>query len=328
MPGPNLTVARFGFVTATLQDAVTHAPLLGIALNVLGGGPGNVTLSGSADSNGLGFVNVTAPPGADALSTGAVAYATYTGLTDVVSGDTDSIGTINLTALPNGGFATLRSLEVNTAGVPPIPGAYDNLTERPVDATEVVENAPGGVNSLPAFGNDLGQYFVDAVPSPDATVTFSALGFTPVNQNFNFTAGRDVVEPQLNLTANGILAGTVTAEPGNVSVLYANVVVCAVTDLSCTNAMETNATGVFWVAAPAGLDQVSVQSDLYLSNISKLVNVTPDSFTELGNVPVFTFGTVHGLVRALPHGQLMVGVNVSLCSKFSAPGGASPTRRW
>jgi hypothetical protein len=318
--GPNLTVARFGFVTATLLDAHTHAPLLGIALYTFGGGPGNATLGASADSNGLGFVNVTAPPGTDAVSTSAVAYATYTGLTTVVSGATDAIGTINLTALANGGFATLRSVEVNANGAPPTPGAFDNVTVHPVEGLEVVENAGLGVSSVPAFGNDLGQYFVDAVPAPDASVTFSAPGYTSLHQNFNFTAGRDVVEPQLNLTANGLLAGTVTAEPGNVSVAYASVVVCAQTDLSCTNEVETNATGVFWIAAPAGIDEVSVQSALYLSNISKLVNVTPDTFTELGNVPVFTFGTVSGVVRALPHGELMVGVNVSLCSKFSRPG--------
>jgi hypothetical protein len=319
--GPNVTTVPFGYVTATFRDVNTTHPVFGVLLTVLGGGPGNVSLSGAADSNGLGFVNVTAPPGPDALSTGTIAYQTFTASTLVSSGATDAFGPVNLTALADGGFATVRSLYVNDVGDPPTPGAFDNVSNHPVEGVFVVENAPDGVHSVPAYGNDLGQYFVGALPSPNATITFSALGFTSLNQAFNLPAGRDIVEPQLNLTANGVLTGTVTAEPGNVTVAYATVVVCGLNDLSCTNAIQTNATGVFWIGAPAGIDQVSVQSELYLSNLTKIVNVTPDSFLELGTIPVFTFGTVHGFVRGLPYGQNLSGVNVSICSKFSPPGG-------
>ncbi|MCI4329672.1 MAG: hypothetical protein L3J80_02235, partial [Thermoplasmata archaeon] len=289
--GPNVTAAPFGFVTGTLRDAKSLAPLPGTFVSVFGGGTGNGSLSGSATANGTGFVNVTAPPGLDAVATASVAYAPYTGSALVVSGRTDNIGLINLSGLPGGGFGAFRSVEVNTVGVPPTPGAYDNVSGHPVEAMTVVENAPGDIHSLPAYANDLGQYFVGTVPATNATVTFRALGFTPITQTYAFAAGQTRIEPQLNMTANGILAGTVEAEPGNISVAYANVVVCPLSDLSCTNGIQTNATGVFWIAAPAGIDQVSVSSALYLSNLTKLVNVSPDSFNEIGNVPVFSFGT-------------------------------------
>jgi carboxypeptidase family protein len=322
--GPNVSATAYGFVNATVRDASSHAPLSGISLTVLGGGPGNQSLSGSADSNGLGFVNVTAPPGGDAVVTGAVAYGTFTGSTAVVSGQTDPFGPINLTSLAGGGFASVRSREVNSFGRPLTAGAYDNVSARPVEGMNVVENASRGIHSDVVNGNDLGQYFLAAVPAYVADITFSAVGYSPLTLAYNLTAGRTIVEPQLNLTGNGILAGTVRAQPGNVTVPYATVVVCPLSDLSCTNAMQTNATGAFWIGAPAGIDEVTVQSGLYLANLTKLVTVTPDSFVELGTIPVFTFGTVRGFVRATPSGAILPNVNVSVCSKFSPAGGCLP----
>ena len=132
--------------------------------------------------------------------------------------------------------------------------------------------------------------------------------------------GSEVVAP-LNLTPGGILTGTVVAEPGNVTVPYATVSACPVAQPLCPTSVTTNASGVFWVAAPNGTDVVSVVTNLYLSNLSRIVSVPADSFVELGDVPVYGFGTVHGAVLGLPSGAFLDGANVSICSQFSPPGG-------
>ncbi|MFI5414070.1 MAG: carboxypeptidase regulatory-like domain-containing protein, partial [Candidatus Lutacidiplasmatales archaeon] len=323
VPGPNVSMAEFGFVTATIRTVGTHVPLSEIHF-VAAGGPTNQPLSGSAISNGLGFVNVSAPPGNDSVTAGSTAYTNVTGFTTVTSGATDPYGPISMTALAGDGLADVRSVFVNIVGVPPTPGAVDNITESPVLGLHVVEDIAGGVHGAAALGSDLGQYFLSAVPADAANITFSALGFTSLTLHENLTAGLNLVEPELNMTANGILEGRVVADPGNISVPYADVVVCPTTQSTCLNHIQTNVSGEFWIGAPAGLDEVTVDSPLYLSNLTKLVNVGPDTFTDLGDVPVFTFGTVHGFVRSLPYGDLLADVNVSVCSKYSAPGSCLP----
>jgi hypothetical protein len=323
--GPTIAMTEFGFVNATVRTAGTHVPISGVGVVLSGrGGPTNQPLAGSALSNGTDFVNVSAPPGVDSIVTGAQAFANFSGNTTVVARTPDAFGPIDLTPLAGGGVADVRSVEVNSVGVPLTPGAFDNVTGHPVLALEVSEQSSGGIDENPVFGSDLGQYYLSALPADAPNITFSALGYSPTTLHSYLLPGTDLVEPQLNLTANGVLAGTVVAEPGNVSVPYATVEVCPVGTPLCLNHVETNVSGVFWIGAAAGVDQVSVDSPLYLSNVSKLVNVTPDSFTEVGNVPVFTFGTVQGFVRALPRGNFLVGANVSICSKYSGPGGCLP----
>jgi hypothetical protein len=255
------------------------------------------------------------------VTAGSTAYSNFTGSTVVASGATESYGPISLKALAGEGLADLRSVYVNTVGVPPTPGVVDNITGNPVLGLHVVEDSAGGVHEEDVFGSDLGEYFLSAVPANAANITYTALGFTPITLHANLTAGLNLVEPQLNMTANGILEGRVVADPGNISVPYADVVVCPTSQPTCLNQIQTNVSGVFWIGAPAGLDEVTVDSPLYLSNLTKLVNVTPDTFANLGDVPVFTFGTVHGFVRSLPYGTLLADVNVSVCSRFSPPGG-------
>ena len=322
--GPTVAMSEFGFVTATIRESGSLLPLSGIEFEASGlGGPLSRPLSGASLSNGTGFVNTSAPPGNDTLTTGSPAFANFTGTTTVVNRTTDAYGTITVAALAGDGYADVRSLEVNTVGVPVVPGVFDNTTDLPVLGLQVAENALG-IHSQIVFGSDLGQYYLSALPTSAANVTFTALGYTDFTLHENLSYGTDVVDPQLNMTANGVVEGTVVAEPGNVSVPYATVWVCPVGTTVCLNHVETNVSGVFWIGAAAGVDQVTVDSPLYLSNISKLVNVTPDSFVELGSVPVFTFGTVHGVVRSLPHGDLLVGANVSICSRYSGPGGCLP----
>jgi hypothetical protein len=321
VPGPNVTLTRFGFVTATLQDTATGRPVSGAFLTVAGSGGSGVILVGNALSNGTGGVNVTAPPGTDSFSTGSTSYQNATGFVTVPANGLTAYGTISLSALANGGFVVVRSAEVNTVGIPVTPGAYDNVSARPVPAALVLETGGPGTYAGPILGNDLGQFFLAGMPLSAATVSITATGFNPLSVVRNLSGEATSLFSPLNMTAGGILEGTVVAEPKNVTVPYATVSACAVGASVCRNTVTTNASGVFWIWAPNGTVSVAVQSALYLSNLTRFVNVPSDSFLELGKIPVYSFGTIRGSVRGLPSGAILAGANVSVCSQYSPPRG-------
>ncbi|MCI4326351.1 MAG: carboxypeptidase regulatory-like domain-containing protein [Thermoplasmata archaeon] len=317
----NLTLARFGYVTANVSDAATGQPLGGIYLTATGTGGSSHVLVGSSVTNGSGVVNTIAPPGTVQLTVGSSLYPSWTGSTSVPSGGLVALGSVTLTALANGGLVLLRTPEVNTVAQPVLPGAFDNVSDRPVPDASVLETGPVGYHAGPIVTNDLGQFFLAGLPLANASLTVEAAGFNPLAIPRNLSAGGTSVFQPLNMTAGGIVTGDVVAEPGNVTVPYATVSVCPLRNPLCPSSVTTNATGVFWIAAPNATDQVSVVSNLYLANLTRIVNVPSDGFVELGTIPVFSFGTVHGLVRGLPSGDLLAGVNVSLCSQYSPPGG-------
>jgi Carboxypeptidase regulatory-like domain len=322
--GANLTLSRFGFVTAVVHDATGGEPLAGVFLTAGGSGGSNRTLVGSARTNGSGDVNVTAPPGNDRLTAGSPLYANWTSNTSVPIGGLDAFGPIAVTAFENGGLVILRSASVTAVSGPVVPGVFDNVSDRPVPQATVLEAGPGGVHAGPVVGNDLGQFFLAGDPVDGATVTITAPGFNPLTYGRNLSLGGSVVVAPLNLTAGGIVAGTVVAEPGNVTVPYATVTACPVANPFCPTTVTTNATGAFWIAAPNGSDTVNVVSNLFLTNLSRIVSVPSDSFVELGDVPVYSFGSVRGVVRGLPSGAILPGANVSLCSQFSPPDSCLP----
>ncbi|MFI5415083.1 MAG: carboxypeptidase-like regulatory domain-containing protein, partial [Candidatus Lutacidiplasmatales archaeon] len=326
VPGPNLTLTRFGFVDATVLDTTTLYPAIGVGVVVTGsGGPSNQLLTGGSDSNGTGSVNISAAPGSDAIMSGSTAFANWSSTVSVSAGSATAFGQIRLTEIPGGGVVIIRTVAVNTVSTPPTVGVDDNVTFHPVEGTFVLEDSgTGGVHSGPANGNDLGQFLLSGLPSNATNISVAATGFTPYQTSVDLPAGSTYVQPLLNLTADGIVEGTVESMPGNVTVPYTTVVACPITKPLCPTAVQTNASGVFWVGVPAGLDQFTVQSNIYLANLTQIVNVTPDSFVEMGVIPVFGFATVHGIVRGLPSGGLLIGANVSLCSMFSPPNGCLP----
>jgi hypothetical protein len=324
-PGPSLNLSRYGAVTLRIQAALTDAPLDGVG--VVASGQSAVTglaLNASSASNGTGAVVLLAPPGYDTFVAGGVAYGNWSGTESVGSGTTVALGTVNLTVLADGGLVTVRTEEVNDVGVPPRIGVRDNASGGPVVGLFVSEQVLGGGAVGPVYGNDLGQFLLEGYPDRNANVTIQAPGYAMVSIGAALPVGTTKTMSGLNLTPDGIVAGTVEALPGNASVPYASVVICPVADPTCGNVVETNESGVFWAAAPAGLDAVSVESNIYLTNLSRVVTVPAGGFVRLGAIPVFSFATVHGSVRGLPSGSLVPGASVSLCSPFSPPNACLP----
>jgi hypothetical protein len=322
-PAPGLTATRFGFVTAKIVDTGTGAPLGEIPLTVSATGSYTGLLGGNDISNGSGDINVSAPPGLDDLGINSTAYGIWSGTTDVPVGALAAFGTVSLTALADGGITIVRTEQVNSLSGPIVPGVFDNATDRPVPGAGIVESSLA-VHVGPVNDSDLGQFLIAVTPDDGANITISAAGFDPLTVPENLTTGETLVLQPVNATAGGILTGTVVSEPGNVTVPYATVSACPVARPTCETTVVTNATGVFWVGVPSGLDQVSVESNAYLTNLTRIVDVIPDSFVELGHVPVFGFGTVRGIVLGLPSGRVLPYVNVSLCSEFSPPAGCLP----
>ena len=320
---PTLTETRFGFVTAEITDASGAAPLGNIPMGAYPVGGTNPYLSGNDISNGTGAINVSAPPGADTLGINTSAYAPWTGNITVAAGEPAAFGSVELTALADGGVTIVRTEQVNTVSGPIVPGVYDPVAGLSGPGAGVTEGALG-IHAGPLNDSDLGEFFFPVVPDALANLTVVATGFSPLTFGEDLVPGETVVVQPVNLTAGGIVTGTVVAEPGNVTVPYATVLVCPIALPTCQTTVETNATGVFWVGAPSGYDVVSVVSNAYLTNLSRIVAVTPDGFVELGNVPVFGFGTVRGVTLGLPSGTVLPDVNVSLCSEFSPPAGCLP----
>ncbi|MCI4326350.1 MAG: carboxypeptidase regulatory-like domain-containing protein [Thermoplasmata archaeon] len=321
--GPALNATRFGFVTAEVVAVGTGTPLGAIPLTAFAPGLGGGQMTGDDASNGSGTVNVSAPPGNDSLGVNDPAFGAWVGNVTVPAGASVAYGTISLTPLPGDGIAVVRTEQVNSLAAPIVPGAYDNVSGRPVPGAGVEENA-FGVHVGPLNDSDLGEFFLAVTPDSTANVTVAAAGFDPYTVGEDIQPGQTIVLQPLHLTAGGILTGTVVAEPGNVTVPYAVVSVCPLAFPTCETTVETNATGGFWVGAPSGYVTVAVESNVYLTNLTRLVDVPPDGFVELGNVAVFGFGTVRGVVRGLPNGALLPGANVSVCSEYSPPGGCLP----
>ncbi|MCI4321408.1 MAG: hypothetical protein L3K05_03785, partial [Thermoplasmata archaeon] len=211
VPGPNLTLTRFGFVDATVLDNTTLFPAVGLTVDVVGsGGPLNQALSGGSVSNGTGSVNISAPPGTDAIMVRSTAFANWSSTVSVSAGSATAFGQIRLTEVAGGGVVLIRTVDVNTVATPPTPGVYDNVTFHPVEGTYVFEDSGNGtVHAGPANGNDLGQFLLSGLPDSATNVSVAATGFTTFQTGVDLPPGSTYVQPRLNLTADGIVEGTV-----------------------------------------------------------------------------------------------------------------------
>jgi hypothetical protein len=316
---PPLNLTEFGWFLATVQDAGTEAPVEDASVDVSDLSTGPLVLSGSSVSNGTGTVNVSAPPGDDIVSVGDPLYHDLNVTTTVGSGLVTRFGAIALHELPGGGVVTIRTPYVSTFGEPVVVGAFDNRTDRPVLETVLSESAGPGSSSGTQNGNALGQVLLTGFAANGTNLTISATGYSPISRTTNLPYGASYDLTALNMTAYGVVAGVVEEEPQGLPVPYVPLSVCPLGSPFCQTLVTTNASGGFEVGAPAGYDTIDIDSSQYLANLTRIVNVTPDGFTEIGVVPVFSFGTVSGVVRGLPSGAILDGANLTLCSFLSPP---------
>ena len=319
-----VTLWHFGWLDIQLRDASTGQPIGGAFIVATLSDPVNGTaLRGWEYTNSAGYANLTAPPGPDNV-TATLLQTLLTNVTIAVSAmRTSSANLTNRTPVPSYRGLLFLSATVNTLGAPPWPGVNDGLTGAPlrlgsIAVTDLRGTAVGPISKV----NRLGQFLVPGSWTDNASVrVFDQAFVTPASTFVVPPSSSGVVVAPIYASGRAVVAGTVEAEPGNLSVQGLEVSACPTSGPACLNFVTTNSSGGFWLYAGPGPTIISIQSDLYLANSTRVVNASSDRFYELGVIPVFRFGTLTGTVLGLPMGEAVAGANVSLCSRLGVPSG-------
>jgi Carboxypeptidase regulatory-like domain len=322
----NLTEPHYGWIRIGLRDGMTGATVPFADLTVVEPDPANRTnWLGSGQADGNGVANITAPPGTDTVIVTSLPYFLPLNLTATVTSSTTSgLGRVNLTenAFPDTGVF-FRSPQVNTVNVSPALGAVDSVTGAPLPAARVIiVAATGGIINTPTTTNDLGQFFVFG-PPPNGIETLEVQlpGYGTYASSFNLTHGGSVVLPLANLTGDGIVAGDVIAYPSRLPVSNVTVQVCPIPLGTCLFVGTTNGAGAFWVAAPPGVDVVTVLAAGFSTNFTVTVNVRSDQWVNVGLLPIYSYASITGRLIGIPLGQAIVNGNISVCSPLGFPSG-------
>ncbi|MCI4350538.1 MAG: carboxypeptidase regulatory-like domain-containing protein [Thermoplasmata archaeon] len=322
----NVTEPHFGWVRVGVRDATTGAPIPFADVTVLRSDLANGTnWVGAGQADGAGVANVTAPPGTDLVLITSRPYYLGTNFTATVTESTTSpLGRVNLTENPfpdTGVF--FRTYQVNTVNATPVLGAVDRFTGAPLPSARVIiVDANGGIINGPTTTNDLGQFFAFGPPPNDIeTLVVQMPAYAPFRTSLNLSHGGSVTLPYTNLTGDGIVAGSVVAYPGRVPVANVSVQVCPANLPICPSTGATNGAGAFAIAAPPGLDVVTVIANGYATNYTVAVNLPTDTWVTIGHIPVFTYATVTGRLIGIPTGQAIVNGNISVCSSLGFPSG-------
>ena len=316
---PPINVPAYGWVTARFIDSGSGTPLVGVPVTVSYLDAANATpIQVTEVSNGVGFVNVSAPPmNATTVAWGLPGYLNNSTTVAVAQRHATGLGVVSLVAGGRSLYAWVQSEALGSAVGPPVATVVDAKTHAPLPDAIVTPATPYGPAAPSARTNGLGQFLLYAPTLPTVGISFQMPGYDGQLLSLNLSLGGRTVVPRVNLTGNGIVAGRIVAEPGNVPVGDIQVSVCPAQFPGCSEVAFTNGSGVFWVAASAGADVVTVTSAAYLANVTRGVTVPTDGFVSVGAIPVYAFGQVSGVVRAIPTGFAVPNANVSICSPFA-----------
>jgi hypothetical protein len=314
----NLTLPHYGWVNAEVSGGVNSSAVPFATVTAILPDPANrTTILSVGTSNGAGWVNLTAPPASvETVQVIAFGFANLTRSLAVGESLTTSLGVLNLSSSAAAGGAWVQSEEVNTVGTPPFSTVVDGFTQRPVADAHVVITSGSGASAPDLMTNDLGQFLLLAPADPFSTLTVQAPAYSEYLSTFKLTNGERLVLPRLNLTGDSVIAGRVVVEPSNTPAVNVAVTACPVGVPSCVSQTQTNGNGWYWIDVPAGLTTVSVGTQQYLANVTATVQASSDRWVGVPPIPVYSLGTIHGVVYALPSGLTITGANVSLCSSF------------
>jgi hypothetical protein len=339
-PGQNLTwtaaplsLTQFGYAYASVVDSATGLPVVSTGISsmfsdTINGNFGSTT----GDTNGAGFVNITAPSGTSVQFTvgGSNDYNSTTFQAPVPIGNATNLDPY---------FSHLKGpVEISAWGW--VQGAYVNYTVPPGFAGVVVDGLTGQplsgasvtvTSSDPSFAsgasaqatNSLGEFVSDApIGAGDSLVVGLSAYLANDTRPLNITAGAHYVVPRVNLTGDGVLASQVLSEPTGTPVSGAAVTACDGTGPSsvCVQTI-TNATGHYWVNVAPGHISITVAATNFVSNYTEVVTVTSDPWEAIPAFHVVEDGVLVGTVRGLPIGLPVGGAFVAACS----PLGGYPT---
>ncbi len=299
----NMSLTHFGWVAGIVESST--APRIPVAWANASISVQGINVSGTA--NGAGYINVSAAPGKDGnISVGGIDYNTTTAHNVTI--------TESRTAL-------LSSLLSNSeGGITPwgwIRGqVLDSAFGFPLNLAEVSVTSRYGQLGTTVQTNDSGGYFTNAPVGTSAYVSVNLTDYVGNSSRVSVGAGEIARPPLINLTGDGIVAGYVVGDPSFQNVPFANVTLCAPNVPICESSAVANGSGYFWIAAPPGLDNLTVSSANYVST-SQPVNVSSDHWSWVGAVSLDEYAYITGEVIGLPSGIPVNNANVSVCSTLA-----------
>ncbi len=327
---PELDLTHFGWIVFRLVNEVDGTGAAYVGITATATGPLNVTLASSGISNADGFVNLTAPPGnavrvsiavAEGFNASNFTVGVNASRTTFVNGSTLwDLGGLGLEP-----FGWVRSTGLNNSSIPNDPTVVDRTNGLPLPLANVgVASQMAGLTGVSLPTNWMGQFISDAPPGMHDVLTVTHWAYLPNTSRVDVAPNQVVVDPVINMSGLGILAGQVLKYPGLTPIPFATVQTCPynVTGLSNCWPATTNDTGVFWVASYPGRVVVTVTASGYVSNTTTIGQSCSDCWTWLSPIILNEFSFVTGTVRALPSGLPIGDATVAACSPLGYPVGA------
>jgi hypothetical protein len=310
---PSLDLTHFGWIQSTIYSS-TGARVAYAAVSYSFVVPGTLTVFGNIEyADESGFLNATVYPNQTVnLSAIAPGFGSQSTRSSVKPSRTTSVGFAGLPPYSNT-TEFVRSADVNDSLYP------SNITVRdPVDAAPVpqallwVENA---THSLVAtvVGNSFGQFLVGINPPAASVLILTHPGFEGDTEYVPPPIGGMVSYRMINMTADGVLAGRVVEEPGNVPLPETNVTACEYYPAGACSTVGTNGSGIFWFVGPPGTYVLNLTADGASAELTYSGTISSDGWNWLGNLTIVTDGTVEGTVVGEPFYLPIVGANVTIC---------------
>lgn len=322
---PNLSMVHYGWEQFSVVNPATHLGVPFISVLALPLGPTAPAATGMGQTNWAGQVNVTAPPYRfDNFTIGPAADYNSTNFTAWINTSTTTLlnsttfGHIANVSVPPWGW--IRSVVVNATPSPNLVTVIDNTNLRALPGASVVASSWGGsFTGTGEITNWAGQFLTDAPIGMKDQLYTSHFSYLSNLSTVKVHPGEEVQLSTINMTADGIIAGQVLSNPGNVAVGGATVTVCPVGGRVCTNVI-TNSSGLWWDVAAPGSNDISVSAPGFVPNTG-VGHSTSDVWTWMGTVTVDQYAYLTGTVRGLPSGIPIANASVSACSPFGTPVG-------
>ena len=320
----NLSLDRYGWTDVQLRNSVTYAGAGYIGVSASYNDVRNqTTWTTSGPANQYGFANLSAPVGPGVLvSAGPGVDYNITNATISVNASESTFvhGVAGNLTIPPWGW--VMSFQVNYSVAPVIPTIIDQANGLPLPgaAATVASTEPGLTGQGQANSNWMGQFLTDAPIGPKDAFTIVHAEYLANKTILNVDPGQTIVFRTINMTGDGILAGKVVSFPSGQPVSGALITACPKKSVVCTQA-TTNASGLYWITAAPGLEDLTVDASGFVSNSSVVANACSDCWTWLGPITVAEFAYVSGVVRGLPSGLPIINATVSICSTLGSPVG-------
>jgi hypothetical protein len=313
----NVSLPHYGWIAGFVDSTIGHnttVPWAAVRATTFYGSPPLPT-SNPGTANGAGYVNLTVPPGIDGtLNVSAPDYnsSSATGF-GVNQSQTDSISTLLSAKTELGGLEPWGWIQGNVS---------DNSYGFPLELASVQSTSRyGAVGESGITTNGAGHYFIDAPPGPSDNVSINLTDYIGNWTKVSVTPGGIANAHLVNLTGYGVVAGYVVAFPSGEPVAYANVSLCPQKDPLCSNTVQANGSGYFWLAGLPGLDNLTVSYPDFVTTFQP-VNVSSDQWIFIGPVSLNEYAFLSGAVIGLPSGIPVDGANVSTCSPLAFSEGA------